>query len=219
MDELDAMKILAGGALAKFAADVGSDGAKKMLEPTWRAIGEPLRDYLLDGWRIRQRIAGDAEQHLRDSGYEVSPVPGRILWPLLNMGSLDTEGQLREQWASMLANASIESDRVPPYFPRILADMSPAETRMLDQIANGEHDVTRLMLESAGLRQLHDPAVPTESFRRMISNLIRLEVVSPSLHGGAFDTLDEEMLCDQAVKFSRLGAHFYAACQKPRRRA
>lgn len=59
---------------------------------------------------------------------EGANVPLRTLFPLLEGASLEEEETLGEMWAALLANAACgERDAIPPSFPAILRELSPAD--------------------------------------------------------------------------------------------
>jgi hypothetical protein len=64
---------------------------------------------------------------------EPQPVPGRILWPLLERGSVEEDRDLSERWAALLANASMQTTTVLPAFVTILGELSHTEARLLSQ--------------------------------------------------------------------------------------
>src|ERR1043166_698468 len=59
--------------------------------------------------QARQEITRDllakAEEMLRTVGVKPAPVPAKIAVPLLNYASVESDGYLRAQWVTLLANA------------------------------------------------------------------------------------------------------------------
>jgi hypothetical protein len=106
------------------------------------ALGDALASPVVD-WQKRrviraQALIQDAASQLEVSGIEPVPVPGRVLMPLLERGSLEEHEELRKKWANLLASAASPGTQVPPGFVSILGDLAPLEAMLLD-IAFEQH--------------------------------------------------------------------------------
>lgn len=77
------------------------------------------------------------------AGLEPRPVPLRLLAPILDGASVEDEPSMQERWAALLANATANPDAIPPLFPRMLAELTPAAAQLLDTIGT---------LQEAGIR-------------------------------------------------------------------
>jgi hypothetical protein len=119
------------------------DGAErlllqKLLAPGLDDIG-PDSTAPLAAWKEHRinnvgRLVETAAMSLTASGIEANPVPGRVLFPILERGSLEDDETLQAAWAALLASASASPDEILPAFAHILAELSPDEARLLNRI-------------------------------------------------------------------------------------
>lgn len=133
--------------LVKASASGAVEGA---LEPVTRfleTIGGPAGRELAELWadRIRARrvrtqikVVQKTQTMLEEAGLPFHTVDLKTLVPLLEFAGLEDEGDetMQEMWAALLANAAagdLGAD-VLPSFPRILAELSPAEAAMLAEL-------------------------------------------------------------------------------------
>lgn len=124
------------------AVEKGIDAFEKavgaLLGPAAREVGEALADPIRAWRKERQQRAGEIVRHalrlIHIAGAKQQPVSGRILIPILDHGSLEEDADLRTQWAALLASAVDPSTRsqVLPAYPRILAELSGTEVKILD---------------------------------------------------------------------------------------
>jgi hypothetical protein len=99
------------------AADKGVAG------PVWaRRRGESAAKVMLDAAKI-----------LDTANIVAQPVPGRLLIPILEKGSLEEDERVRTTWSRLLATAAnpTTADTVLTSFPHILGELSPLEVHML----------------------------------------------------------------------------------------
>ena len=70
------------------------------------------------------------------AGFSPHAVPPKILFPLLEGGSLEENEDLHTMWSALLANASSpdRSDDVRPGYTNLLRQMSPDEVALLNWI-------------------------------------------------------------------------------------
>jgi hypothetical protein len=80
-------------------------------DETGKAIAHPLREF--NEARVRRGLATleTAAGLLHEAGKEATPVPGRVLFPLLQSASLEDDPDLRRMW--MPAYAAILSELTP----------------------------------------------------------------------------------------------------------
>ncbi len=76
-----------------------------------------------------------ADQKLKDAGLPPQRVPLKIIHPLLEAASFESEPSLQEKWAALLASASAMQTEVPPFFSDILRQLSSADVRFLEAFA------------------------------------------------------------------------------------
>src|SRR5512139_73651 len=105
--------ILGLGKAAEKGIDVAADFLKRILGPAANEVGEALADPIRDFRKRRQERALNvvtvAAEIIELSGHETVPVPGRILWPLLERSSVEENDDLRRIWSRMLANSASEN--------------------------------------------------------------------------------------------------------------
>jgi hypothetical protein len=114
-----------------------SEFVKEIFKPSATVIGEELAQPL-KAWQERRperatRLIIDAAVAVEESGETPQSVPGRILGPLLEKGSLEDDDDLRARWVRLLANAATPSMAadVHPAFVHILSELNPLEARWL----------------------------------------------------------------------------------------
>lgn len=81
-----------------------------------------------------------AADKVRASGLPPSAVEDKLLRAVLEDGALEEDEDMQERWANLLANASTTPARIRVVFPKILAELDPAEARFLDGLADGRTD-------------------------------------------------------------------------------
>ncbi len=120
------------------AAKVVEQFLTGVLAPAARAMGKDLEAGYRD-WQQRriergQQLAYDSALMLEQAGVEPQPVPGRVLWPILEKGSLEEDDSLRRRWAALLANAadSRRTVEITPALVQILAELTPFEAAVLE---------------------------------------------------------------------------------------
>jgi hypothetical protein len=178
------------------AGKVVADFTAKIFMPAGEALGEVLAFPIVE-WQKRraaraEALIQDAAVQLYEAGVEPIPVPGRVLMPLLQSGSLEEDEGLRRKWASLLAQAASSENAVPPGFVSILADLSPLEVRILDRVhgqavGSGFADI--------GLEEILDGLDDEEGAPVAIENIERLglwrrklQTISPSQIKNALET-------------------------------
>ena len=81
-------------------------------------------------WKNQVNIFRKASQHLGQNT-KLHTVDLKVLVPLVENGSLEDEDELQDKWASMLANATSQNQRVLPLFPALLKELSSTEIAIL----------------------------------------------------------------------------------------
>ena len=109
----------------------------KLLGPSVEALGEGIAAPLV-AWK-EKRIKNATEILNSAAALVDNPqaVPGRILWPILEKGSLEDDDELRTAWARLLANAADPdlAAGILPAFVHILGELSSVEVKALEWIA------------------------------------------------------------------------------------
>jgi hypothetical protein len=142
---------------------------QKVLSPAATALGEGAAADVI-AWKNKriERAAAAIEQaaaSLDAAGAVAVPVPGRVLWPILERASLEDDPGLTSAWSALLANAADESGpNVLPSFPSILAELSPKEAQLLNLIYEVEAKGQRASLV------VHDPKNTARPLMRMFGS-------------------------------------------------
>lgn len=146
--------------IAKAIYEGASEGAiRALLAPVTdfcsAVFGEPAREvgsYLAERVRYRRlqmqvKVFSQAQSMLQQAGIEPRQVSWKVLIPLLQGVEMEDPDshEMHERWAAMLARAASgdpEND-VLPSFPRILAELSPAEVALLEELYRHPEDSWR----------------------------------------------------------------------------
>lgn len=165
-------------------------------------------------------------------GAAIHPVPGRILFPLLESASNEEDPELREKWASLLANASTRgtSIKILPAYVEILRQLVPKQAQILDWMYRQKLNV-RTPYETWDIARRSDIEsrfdLSPMDYALLISDLNRLQLVDGTkeaidLEKPTFEQmalLAAERWNDKAkyelLTFTALGLRFIEACQPP----
>jgi hypothetical protein len=171
------------------AADAAKEFAGKLLEPGLAEGGGLIKDQVAF-WRFKNqiRIVLKAKKFLESKGIEPRRVLPKTFAPILETGSLEHEESMADIWAAMLANAadSTRTEEVLPAYPRILADLTSLEVRILEKLyPSNEGNIYRtdFMFDSVAVALHLEPSSPT--VRLAADNLDRLGLIEPVIE---FDT-------------------------------
>ena len=109
---------------------------KRMLGPAADEVAEMWKDQIrLYRYGRQLKCIEKAEKMAKDAGIAPNPVPPKILFPLLEGASMEDDEALHDMWAALLANGSLMAGRlVRPSFIKLLQDMAPDETMLLQEI-------------------------------------------------------------------------------------
>lgn len=172
-------------------------------------------------WKNAVRIAKEADQILASQRIEPGHVVPKLLLPILEGASLETEDDLLGRWANLLAAASSGKDILPSYAD-ILRQLTPADVELLDWLSGQppklDHGVLRVMATCGDARR----ALGWELGRLalIVDNLIRHRVLG--LGALAVDDMgQEEYLVNDGreLVFTTLGRAFIEACRHPSQKA
>ena len=101
---------------------------KRIVLPSADALGERMKNRV-------ERCFEKTAKMIEDAGVTPKPVEDKLVVEILRGASLEGTDELNTVWAALLANASIkQSVEVRPSYTAILAQLSPAEAKLLDQI-------------------------------------------------------------------------------------
>src|SRR5262249_35716211 len=127
---------IANSPIGKEGAGLARDLLGRMLGPSFDAMGNVLADPIKNFHRQRveraEFVVIEAASKAIEEGGALHPVPGRILWPILEKSSLEEDDSLRRKWIGLLANATRNPESSSPAFAAVLAELGPLEARILD---------------------------------------------------------------------------------------
>lgn len=125
-------------ALIAAGATAGTAGGwllARLAEPSVKEIGDVIAAPVKRWAERRKAVLERAGQILRDAGVEPRQVPDDVWAPLLQHAALVDDEAMQVRWAALLAAAADpRQPAVPPSFPRILAELSPADARVLEAV-------------------------------------------------------------------------------------
>jgi len=193
--------------------------------PATREIGE----YLGDAVRER-RIKRQAEffikfqKEIDQKGLKLTAIPDKILFPLIEVVSLEDDDALKEKWLSLMVNAVQGSDiNLYPTFIELLRHLSPYEVKILEAIArksmkSDTFEYSRTMhfeiqFVNTVLEELE--ILPAKGLV-LIDNLIRLNLIEyhvNSSSSGLFAIITAHSRPTK-VRLTNLGIDFFFACKR-----
>lgn len=169
------------------AAGAGTAGGwllARLAEPSLKEVGEVLATPV-KRWAARQRaILERAGGLLQTAGLEPRQVPDDVWAPLLQHAALVDDDAMQARWAALLAAAADpRQPAIPSSFPRILAELSSTDARVLEAVyatlakmAPQKDAVSQGAMVSMmpdGLR------LSKEAVTLALENLWRLRLISP----------------------------------------
>lgn len=111
------------------------ESVRKLIAPFSDPVLSELGQYIGDRIRFLRfrnslRVLRRARTLLAESGLEPQPVPPKVLVPILEGAGLESDDDLLEAWAQLLA-AAAAGRVVLPSFPRILEQLTPLDAHLL----------------------------------------------------------------------------------------
>jgi hypothetical protein len=146
--------------------------------PAFKHFGEQALE------RIRQ-VASKASSLLSTVGREPQPVEPKIIVPLAQAASLETDETLAEKWVALLANAAdpVQRVAVQPGFAEVLRQLTLTDVAVLDLLYQRAPSTTPELLEYAlpevGMADFAMAlGLTTSEFATSTDNLLRLRLCS-----------------------------------------
>lgn len=220
-DILKSAPIIAKGATAIGAAIPFTAIVKRMLGPAADEVAEMLRDQVRLYRYGRQLTCFEkAAKMAEEAGFQASPVPPKILFPLLEGVSLEEDDKMHIMWAALLANATnpASTDSVRPSFIAVLKQLASDEARLLNwfygEVEERNKAVPRLSVEfkfdelTRAYRSLQNHSSLGDEFVICLSNLEVADLI------GRIDHKVNNEILPRYVSRSR-GVAFYRACRPP----
>ena len=176
----DPLTILGLSYAGKEAVAVVGQFTRDIFGPSARAIGDgmaaPLRAWADRRAKRAEQLVTDAALSVDAAGGIAHPVPGRILFPILERGSVEEDETLRQKWVVLLARASMAPDSIPPMYPAILAELGATDAQILDWVHCAPAGSEGKTLQ----RAIRETGNDSETMTLSISNLERLRLLVPS---------------------------------------
>jgi hypothetical protein len=157
---------------------------------------------------------------------EINPVPLRLLGPIADAASNESDPEMQTLWAKLLANAATKSSLsvVLPSFPRILQDLTPEHVAVLDWMY-GDY-VQHPDLPDVNMHQiLHKFAFSDEDYHLLVADLHRLQLIDGRriIENGLVDEDDDTPRYTsesryETIGLTSLGKRFIRACTVPPRK-
>lgn len=119
----------------------------RLLGPAADAAGERLADWI-NPIRSKNfdRIVQEVLRHLRESHIDPRPVELKVLIPILQHCSLETNDDLVSRWAGLLASAAAGLP-IHPSYPNIIAELTPGEARLLNLVDEWHKELSAVASE------------------------------------------------------------------------
>ena len=115
-----------------------TDLIKPFTDPVLTEAGQYIADKIrFLRYKNSVNILIKAKQILDDQNLTPNPVDLKILVPIMESAGLESDNELIEKWANLLATASITND-VSPRFPKVLSELTGLDVHVLDYILNNE---------------------------------------------------------------------------------
>lgn len=195
-------------------------------------------------WRIKRQIRfwQQIQRTIAAAGYDPSPVPPKMLLPIIQNASIEDNDDLQDRWAALLANAANPGADVAvlPAFVEILKQLSSIEAKLLD-------DIYSRQVETPGANVYFIPYTSQPDFYKaycaiignnsvesgqqnpnqekefnvLISNFLRLRLIEYAPQLIQFTERDlppAPQIRPENLMFTNLGAAFMKACRPPARK-
>ena len=196
------------------AAKAAKEYLDKLVTPGLEQTGGIIGDTVAY-WRFKNKVnlVLKAKAFLEAKGIEPCRVLPKVVAPLLEAGSLEEENDMKDRWATLLASAATDPNKVPPAFPRILSEISSKEARIMEWMTDRVHQQIGWIANGEEIRNVHHLA--TWDYELLMGNLIRLNLCRPTQNpeGGIVIGRITEWDSYQEVQFTRLGYAFVNSCR------
>ena len=218
----------------KNLTELGKETIRQIAKPVQEfisaLIGEPTKElggWVADGIRGKRfetqiKIYTKAQQLTSDAGLSPHSINLKILIPLLENGSLESNEDVADMWAHLLANASI-SDSIRSSYVTILGELEPIEAKILQYIFiefNKRHGFNfeptneyAGSIEGALIQRVFQ--LDNAEFERSIDNLFRVRLLAPT--ASRLEFLDDKETpfahyTKKQLGVTYLGYYFAKAC-------
>jgi hypothetical protein len=193
--------------LEKFTRE-GRDLIHRLLGPLADATGELLADKIYTARHVNlDRLVSRVLDQMHQSGAQARPVALTILIPVLQHASLESHEDLVSKWAGLLASAASGED-VHIAYPKILAEITPGEARLLDVLYRWE-----TTSEDEGDRDLIKHALLSETDLSIAG--VNLGLRHGLIHGYHTSLWKPDLTKWNNIALTPLGRDFVKVCRGP----
>jgi hypothetical protein len=163
-------------AIAKEVASLISPLLRPGVEITGHIITDQMTYLRLTRW---VSILKKQQKLLEDNNIQPQMVPPKLLVPILMNGSLEDDDDLIDKWAGLLASAA-SGYSVHSSFPRILAELTSAEAKILDAMYERLMQTTSNRTDLYNLIELHQmTSLSSEEFKVLLTRTLKAKVRCP----------------------------------------
>lgn len=224
-DDMEFVKAAAQGTVEGLTAPL-SDILKRILGPAADELGQSLRDYVHFRRQRFHRLISRSKEIFEQTNTQPTPIPLKVLKPILEYGSIEENDDLQDRWAALLVNTPGNRDSLPAA-AEILKQLGPFEVLLLQMCYDNlrekdgyypefsEKPVNDVIKKWYGvLVEQHNFMRPslghTHDLAVLLDNLKRLGLLNPKpLATSSHDRLD----------LTSLGFELIRRCQIPSARA
>ena len=187
----------------------------KVLEKTASRVGDNFDANLV-------ALFTKAHEYLTVTGREPQPVEPKLLLPLVQAASIETDAALAAHWAALLANAADPAQKVQvqPGFAEVLRQLTPVDAKILTCLyLQTSIDFFAVayslnLLRTAGFEKLL--SITRKELVISIDNLLRLRLCSQSSGSTIkMSDPDKQMLVSDSVYPTAFGLSFLTAVSPP----
>jgi len=210
--------------IAAVAGFVGGHGGRfldEILKPTAALMGDDLANRYRS-WRARNiaEVLDAAVVMLDASGLPPAPVPGRLLFPILEHASVEENEELRRRWSSLLANSATArlQDRLLPGYAEVLRQLMPVHVGILDWLYEQKEELAPGQFNWRSLERNEIQShfgFSDGDYALLITDLHRLLLIRPS--GTQFRDVWEPVY--REVALTTFGLTFVRCCHPPEDRS
>lgn len=190
---------------------------KTFLEPIAKEKGELKADKIRFERTVQAvKMMEKADRLLQKAKVKHRKLNPKIVFPLLEYSSLESDDFLTDKWAGLLAS-SVAGDPVHISFPKILAELTPGEAKLLDRQYTWHEEggkATNWKPAEHTLGKLRVTiALSKEEFVLAVENLIRLKLIRIDVFWSPDATYGREEETHSHI--TPFGESFVRACRGP----
>ncbi len=213
------------------AAAIAKEYIDKLLAPALEEGGGIIGD-TVGYWRFKNKVnlVLKAKAFLEGKGIQPAAVLPKIVVPILEAGSLETDVDMQARWAALLANAADPSvPEILPGYANMLSQFTPMHAAILDDLYKSHGD--SFSLEPEPMADLYEwtgyqptPAqtiiekfgISKQQYNVLASDLHRLQVIDGDRWaGGAVGPSPSGPTSYLSIHITPLGRAFVRACRPP----